>query len=155
VSETTVTVEREIKAPAEELWAMISDLTRMGEWSPEATGATWLKGATGPAIGARFSGKNRKGRRRWSTVGEITECEAGKAFAFDVSAGPFKVARWSYRFEPTTDGTTVVERWDDLRTGPWMSIAGKVASGVSDRATHNRAGMEETLANLARAAESG
>jgi hypothetical protein len=153
MGETTVTVEREIKAPAQELWAMVSDLTRMGEWSPEAVGAKWLKGASGPAVGVRFSGKNRKGWRRWSTVGEITECDPGKAFAFDVSAGPFKVARWSYRFEPTTDGTKVVEQWDDTRTGPWMSVAGKLASGVGDRATHNRAGMEETLANLAKAAE--
>ena len=148
-----MTVEREINAPAEEVWAMVSDVTRMGEWSPEATGAKWLKGATGPAVGARFTGKNRAGVRRWSTAGEVVECEPGKAFVFDVSAGPFKVATWTYRFEPTATGTKVVEQWDDRRTGKLMAVVGKLASGVGDRATHNRAGMEETLENLAKAAE--
>lgn len=148
-----MTVEREIAAPAEEVWAMVSDLTRMGEWSPEATGAKWLKGATGPAVGVRFASRNRAGWRRWSTVGEIVECEPGKAFAFDVSAGPFKVARWSYRFEPTATGCKVVEQWDDHRGGQLMAVVGKVASGVGDRASHNREGMEQTLANLAAAAE--
>ena len=154
MGETTVTVEREIEAPAEEVWAMVSDVSRMGEWSPEATGAKWLKGATGPAVGARFTGRNQAGWRRWSTAGEVVECEPGRCFAFDVSAGPFKVATWSYRFEPTATGCKVTEQWDDRRTGSLMAILGKLASGVGDRATHNRAGMEETLANLAKAAES-
>jgi hypothetical protein len=153
MGDKVVTVEREIQAPADELWAMVSDVTRMGEWSPEATGAKWLKGATGPAVGARFTGRNRAGWRRWSTVGEIVECDPGSAFAFDVSAGPFKVARWSYRFEPTAGGTRVVEQWDDERTSSLMAVIGKVASGVGDRASHNRAGMEQTLENLAKAVD--
>jgi uncharacterized protein YndB with AHSA1/START domain len=155
VGETVVTVEREIAAPADELWAMVSDVTRMGEWSPEATGAKWLKGATGPALGARFTGRNAAGWRRWSTAGEVVECDPGTAFAFDVSAGPFKVATWSYRFEPTATGTKVTEQWHDRRTGRLMAVLGKLASGVGDRATHNRTGMETTLDNLAAAAEKG
>lgn len=153
MDETVVTVEREMKAPADEVWAMVSDLPRMGEWSPENSGAKWTKGATGPTVGAHFRGRNRKGWRRWSTTGKVTEAEPGKAFAFDVFAGPLKVATWSYRFEPTADGCRVQESWKDNRTGPWLKWGGLLASGVSDRATHNRAGMEETLENLAAAAE--
>jgi uncharacterized protein YndB with AHSA1/START domain len=153
MSETLVTVQREMAAAPDEVWAMVSDVTRMGEWSPEATGARWLKGATGPAVGARFAGKNRRGARRWSTVGEVVEAEPGKAFAFDVYAGPFKVARWRYAFEPTATGCRVEESWEDKRKGSLMGVLGKLASGVGDRATHNRAGMEETLDNLAAAAE--
>ena len=153
MSETVVTVEREVAAPAEKVWAMVSDVTRMGEWSPEATGARWLKGATGPEVGARFKGKNQRGWRRWSTVSEVTEADPGKAFVFDVFAGPLKVATWSYRFEPTADGCKIQESWRDNRSGPVLKVCGLLASGVSDRATHNRAGMEETLANLAEAAE--
>jgi uncharacterized protein YndB with AHSA1/START domain len=153
MGETVVTVEREVAAPAGELWAMVSDVTRMGEWSPEATGAKWSKGAAGPAVGARFTGRNAAGWRRWSTAGEVVECEPGRVFAFDVSAGPFKVATWTYRFEPTTTGTKVTEQWDDRRTGSLMAVLGKLASGVGDRAAHNRAGMETTLANLASAVE--
>ena len=46
-----VRVTREIDAPAEKLWAMVSDVTRMGEWSPENVGGNWLGGATGPKPG--------------------------------------------------------------------------------------------------------
>ena len=47
-----VSVTQEIGAPAEQVWAMVSDVTRMGEWSPESEGAAWLGGATGPQPGA-------------------------------------------------------------------------------------------------------
>ncbi|MGK2958896.1 MAG: SRPBCC family protein [Acidimicrobiales bacterium] len=43
-----VLVTREINAPVERVWEMVSDVTRMGEWSPENEGVTWLGGATGP-----------------------------------------------------------------------------------------------------------
>jgi len=50
-----------VSAPAEALWALVTDVTRTGEWSPEATGGAWIDGATGPAVGARFKGTNRGG----------------------------------------------------------------------------------------------
>lgn len=134
---------------------MVSDLPRMGEWSPENDGATWMKGATGPAVGARFKGKNRRGWRRWSTVGTVTECEPGKVFAFDVFAAGFNVARWTYRFEPTDRGCKVEESWEDKRAMGVMNLIGHLASGVGDRESYNRAGMETTLQNLAEAAEAG
>ena len=45
---------RQIAAPAEKVWALVSDLPRMGEWSPENEGGAWADGATGPAMGATF-----------------------------------------------------------------------------------------------------
>ncbi|HYF47162.1 MAG TPA: SRPBCC family protein [Acidimicrobiales bacterium] len=150
--ETVVTVSREIEAPAEEVWAMVSDISRMGEWSPEATGGKWLKGADGPAVGARFRGRNQRGWRRWSTTAEVVECEPGRSFAFDIHVGPFTVARWSYRFEPTAQGCRVTEVWEDKRQA-FMHALGRVATGVSDRATHNRQGMEQTLERVAAAVE--
>jgi len=150
--ETVVTVSREIDAPPEEVWAMVSDVTRMGEWSPEATGAKWVRGATGPAVGAQFRGRNRNGIRRWSTTGKVVECEPGRAFAFDIVVGPLSVARWTYRFEPTATGCRVTEQWDDKRS-VLMPTIGRLASGVGDRATHNRRSMEQTLERLAAAAE--
>jgi uncharacterized protein YndB with AHSA1/START domain len=148
-----VTVEREVAAPAEKVWAMVSDLTRMGEWSPENTGSKWLKGATGPAVGVRFKGKNQQGWRRWSTAGKVIECEPGRKFAFDVFAAGFNVARWTYRIEPTEGGCKVEETWEDKRSMGVMNVIGHLASGVGDRESYNRQGMEETLANLAKAAE--
>lgn len=147
-----ITVERDIAAPAENVWEMITDITRMGEWSPEAKGGEWVKGATGPAVGARFKGKNARGKKSWSTDCEVTECEPGTRFAFKVTAGPIGVATWTYALSATPSGCHVSETWSDARGG-FAKRAGKFISGVGDRETHNRAGMEQTLAALAAAAE--
>jgi uncharacterized protein YndB with AHSA1/START domain len=147
-----ISVQRDIHAPADEVWAMISDVTRMGEWSPETTQCEWLKGATGPATGAKFKGVNKNGKKTWSTVCRVTEADRGRAFAFRVDVGPFKVAEWAYRLESAEGGCTVTEIWTDKRGG-LVKRMGKPLSGVDDRAEHNKAGMEQTLERLAAAAE--
>jgi hypothetical protein len=149
-----ISVERVIAATPEALWARVSDIERMGDISPEATGGSWLKGATGPAVGARFKGDNRNGKKKWSTTCTIVTADPSRAFAFDVTVGPFKVARWAYRFEPVDGGCRVVETWTDQRGGV-AKKAGKPASGVADRDTHNRQTMEATLARLAEVGEAG
>jgi len=147
-----VSVTTEIAAAPEEVYAMVADLTRMGEWSPENNGATWLGGATGAAPGARFKATNSAGKKEWSTAGVIVEAVPGRVLSFRVTAVGAKVARWTYRFEPTDGGCAVTESWVDERNA-LVKFLGKPVSGVADRATHNRAGMEETLRNLKAAAE--
>jgi uncharacterized protein YndB with AHSA1/START domain len=149
-----VKVSAEIAAPAEKVWHLVSDLPRMGEWSPENTGGRWLDGAAGPALGARFRGSNRKGLRRWSTTCTVTAADTGKKFSFEVTYGPLAISTWDYTLTPSDSGTTVVEEWTDRRPS-WMKIASGPVMGVSDRAAHNRSGMEQTLARLKSAAESG
>lgn len=148
----TVSVTREIAASPDELWAMISDLTRMGEWSPENTGARWTRGASGPAPGATFQGSNRNGKRSWTTAGTVVDAEPGRLFSFRVKAAGFKVAEWRYSFEPTDGGCRVTETWIDQR-GRIAKALGNPVSGVADRASHNRQGMEQTLDRLKSAAE--
>ena len=150
----TLSVSREIAAPAERVWAMVADVTRMGEWSPENEGATWLGGATTAQPGAKFRGTNRVGKRKWKTLATIVDAEPGRRFSFRVSTMGLKVSEWSYTFQSTPTGCTVTETWIDQRLGFFKPIAG-MATGVADRATHNRAGMKQTLDRLAAAAESG
>jgi uncharacterized protein YndB with AHSA1/START domain len=150
----TVSVSREIAAPPERLWALVTDLAEMGRWSPENTGGTWIGGATGPSLGARFRGTNRRGLHRWSTLAVVVQWEPTTSFAFDVSAVGFPVARWEYRFEATERGCRVTETFTDRR-GRLIRMLGRPVSGVGDRAAHNRAGMETTLARLDEAAGSG
>jgi len=149
-----VKVSREIEAPAEQVWAMIADVTRMGEWSPESVGGTWLGGASGPAPGAKFRGTNQNGAKKWDTMATVVDADPGRRFSFRVKAAGFKVAEWTYTFEPTTTGCLVTEIWFDQR-GRIAKALGKPVSGVGDRAAHNRAGMEQTLERLAAAAEAG
>ncbi len=147
-----ITVERVIAAAPEELWARVADLTRMGELSPESAGGKWLGGATGPAVGARFKGDNRNGKKEWSTTGTVVECERGRVFAFDVAAGPFKISRWIYHFELVDGGCLVSETWVDRRG--WVAARlGKPVSGVENRADHNRGTMVATLDRLKALAE--
>jgi hypothetical protein len=146
-------VSADISAPADKVWSLVSDLPRMGEWSPENTGGRWVGNATGPAVGARFRGSNRKGLRRWSTTVTVTAADEGKKFSFDVTYGPVAISTWEYTFTTNANGTTVVEEWTDRRP-TWMKVAGVPVMGVSDRGEHNRRGMEQTLARLKATAES-
>ena len=143
---------RLIAAPAEKVWGLVSDLPRMGEWSPENAGGAWKNGATGPAVGAAFTGRNKKGLRRWSTTAKVIECEPGKVFEIAVVFGPtaVPVANWRYEFEDAEGGCRVTESWDDHRAA-WMRV---VARPMGDHsAAHAQAEMAATLANLAKVAE--
>lgn len=149
-----VTVTQEIGASADQVWAMVSDLTRMGEWSPENEGARWLRGVRGAQPGAKFRGANRNGKRKWNTLGTIVEAVPGRILTFRITAVGLKVAEWRYTFEATTTGCLVTETWTDKR-GRMAKALGKPVSGVADRADHNRIGMEKTLERLKAAAETG
>ncbi len=143
----------DIDAPPERLYNMVSDLSRMGEWSPENQGGKWLGGATGAAPGARFKGRNRNGWRRWSTKATIISAVPGKEVSWESKALGMKVAYWRYRFEPNSNGgTTVVESTEDRRGGTMM-ILGRTASGVADRTAENKKNMRRTLEELKAAAE--
>ena len=111
----------DINAPAEKVWALVSDLPRMGEWSPENAGGKWVKGATGPALGAVFKGTNKNGIRRWSTTVTVIACEPSKVFEFAVTSGPLEVANWRYEFEETEAGCRVTESWSDQPQVPGSS----------------------------------
>ena len=149
----TVTVERDIAAPAAHLYEMVADLTRMGEWSPEAQGGEWIGGASGPALGAKFKGKNQRGWRKWSTTARVTDAEPGKQFAFVVTApGGMKVAEWSYTFEPADGACKVTESWIDLRN-PVLRTVSQWVTGVTDRPAQNRTNMVITLDRLAAVAQ--
>ena len=151
----SVEVSVHVDAPAARVYEMISDLTRMSEWSPETVKVEWSGGAHGPAVGAKFKGSNRIGWRRWSTHGEVAVADPGREFAFDIaSIFNLPVARWGYRMTPEGGGCTVTEYWEDLR-GRTMHIVGRLGTGVADRETQNRAGMQATLDRLKVAAEAG
>src|SRR4051812_42430929 len=143
-----VAVTLDIGAGPEVVWGLVSDLARMGEWSPECTGVVWKgssPGPAGPAVGAVFKGKNRIGIRRWATKGTIVAAEPNRRLAWDTSALGLPVARWTYSIEPGAGGgCRVTETWDDKRGG-LINFVGPLTTGVKDRAAHNEVGMRTTL----------
>ena len=130
-----------VNAPPETLFHMVSDVTRMGEWSPETFSCEWVGDATGPAVGARFKGRNRMGPAKWATTPKVVACEPGREFAFDTG-----MMTWRYQFEPVEGGTQVTESWDAHTFFAKASVA-------VWRGRQLTAGMRKTLANLKRAAE--
>ena len=153
----TVEVSRHSSAGPEAVWALMSDPTRMGEWSPECVASHWIGGATEAAVGARFRGLNRRGAggwRRWSTTSTVTELEPGRRITWAVSVAGMAVADWGYEVQPEGTGSVVTERFVDRR-GKLIHVVGGAVRGVADDGleAHNRALMETTLERMCTAAE--
>jgi polyketide cyclase/dehydrase/lipid transport protein len=136
------------------LYDLVSDVRRMGEWSPECRDCVWLAGATGPAVGARFKGSNSRGLARWSTKSRVVAADAGAEFAFVTGHLGRDMTRWSYRFEATADGTLVTESFEMQRDLPWYFRLGDLLlMGIKDRHADLETNMRETLQSLRAAAE--
>lgn len=150
--EPDLVVHRDIAASPEVVFAAISDITRMGEWSPETQRAEWKDGASEAAIGVQFTGHNRNGDKEWSIDAEIVEFVPGERFFFDCNSRGYVFSKWGYTVEPTNGGCRVTEYSQDLRPEAALERSAQI-SGVTDRNSHNRAGMERTLERLAAALE--
>lgn len=110
------------------------------------------EGRNGPAVGAKFKGRNSNGKKSWSTLVAVNHFDAPRKFSFGLMVFGKNWCDWVYEVEPTATGCRVTHSWIDHRSGVSAKL-GKVVSGVADRAAHNRRNMEVTLDNLARAVE--
>ncbi len=147
-----IEISRDIAASPEAVWAAISDVTRMGEWSEECVGCEWHDGVEGPVVGATFDGHNRNGDKEWTSQGKVVEAEPGRSFVFQCSMYDFHFSTWGYRIEPTEAGCRVTEWSEDLRPESALEFSKKM-SGVDDRAERNRQTISGTLDRLAAALE--
>jgi len=143
-----IEVSTTMAAPPAEVYAMVADITRMGEWSPECSGGHWLGGATKATAGARFRGTNRNGLWRWSTSCTVVRAEPGSEISWEVRFLGRPVALWRYRFVADDRGNTVVTESTEDRRGVLFKAGGPLASGVGDRAAHNKKSMQAALARL-------
>ncbi len=140
-------------APADRVWSLLSDVTRIGEFSPETFEAQWLDGATGPKPGARFRGhvkRNGKGPIYWTTCSVIAS-EPGREFAFGVGAPGKPLNTWRYQLEPAGDGTDVTESFELTRT-PALRLYWALLGWTRGRTNIN--GMRTTLERMKSVAES-
>ena len=146
-----------MNAPPEKVYDLVTDVTRMGEWSPETRRATWIGGATGPAVGARFKGINRNKFMRWATKPRVVAAEPGRKFAFVVPAiiGSKDLTKWTYRFEEATDGgTDVTESFEIMNDLPvYITFGDRYVLGIKDRRADLVQAMEKTLGRIKAAAE--
>lgn len=148
----SVEISRDIAASPAQVYAAISDVTRMGEWSQECYKCEWHEGFDSPVVGATFDGHNRYGGHEWTTQGKVVEAEPGRAFVFECSMMDFHFSTWGYRIEPVGTGCRVTEWSDDLRPESALEYS-KQLSGVDDRRERNHQTMSHTLERLADAVE--
>lgn len=105
-----------VDAPVDAVWALVSDVTKTGEWSVECRGAEWLDGASEPVKGARFRGRNRRNATRWSRVCEVLDVDVPQRLAWRTL--PTRVlpdsTRWEFELTPDGAGTKLTERMQVL-----------------------------------------
>lgn len=151
---THAEVSIEMHASPAAVYDLVSDVRRMGEWSPECHSCKWIGSTTTPRVGARFKGNNRRGLARWSTKPRVVVADPGREFAFVTGHLGRDMTRWSYRFETTSGGTKVTESFEMLRNMPWyFRLADRLLMGVQDRKADLETNMTETLQRLKAGAE--
>jgi uncharacterized protein YndB with AHSA1/START domain len=134
-------------APPDRVWDLVSDVTRIGEFSPETFEAKWADGATGPKVGARFRGhvkRNGIGPVYWTTC-VVTACEPGREFAFGVGADGKPLNTWRYVLAPAGDGTDVTESFE-LTGLAWLRLYWALLGWARGRTNIN--GMRTTLERI-------
>ena len=111
--ETSVSVT--VDVPIDAVWQVVSDVTRIGEWSHEGVGASWLKGATSATPGARFRGRNRAGLLRWGRVSEIVSVEPYELVWRTVPTLFFPdSSQWHLALEQLDGATRISQRYQML-----------------------------------------
>ncbi len=146
-------VSLHIDAPPEKVWALVSDVTRIGEFSPETFEAHWTRGSTGPEVGASFKGhvkRNGVGPTYWSTC-QVTACVPNEVFEFAVGTDDRTLNNWGYRLEPDGTGTTVTEYFrieSSLPMRVYWTFLGPLRGRTNER------GMRTTLARMKEVLES-
>ena len=145
---TTAQTSMEIDAAPDVVYDLVSDVTRMGEWSPETTRCEWID-APGQ-VGSRFRGHNRRGPARWSTTARVVAADRPREFTFETVNKDKPSTRWSYRFEG--DGPTTVTESFEAISAPWL-IGFLERTLLRNRQAQLEAGMAQTLAAIKKRAE--
>lgn len=157
----TVAEDIFINASPAAVWALVTDLNAVGQWSPEYQGGEWLDGATGAAVGARFKGYNQREDRKWESESVVTECDVERTLAWAVGRDPGNAgASWRFDLTPQDSGTHVRQQ---VIIGPGPSGLTAVIEQlphleekiIANRIAEHSHNMQATLQGLKAAAEQG
>lgn len=138
-----------IDAPPAKVWALVSDFSRMPEWSPQCR---WMKQFGALRTGARTVNLNRRGRLFWPTTSTVVEIIPEQKLAFRVDLNR---TIWTYELEPHGEGTRVTEsRHAENGVSAISSFAVKTAMGGNTSFEKELVeGMNSSLAKIKAAAE--
>ena len=143
-----------VAVPPQQLYDLVSDVTRTGEWSPTCAACWWDDGA-GPQAGAWFTGRNVTPERTWETRSQVVVAEPGREFSWLVGG---RLVRWRYLLEPVEGGTRLTEAWEFLPAGIALfeeRYGEDAAAQVAERTQAAHRGIPLTLARIKEIAEAG
>ena len=107
----------EIDAPIDEVWALVSDVTRVGEYSVECRSCEWMGDDAAPRTGARFRGRNRRNTSRWTRICEVVDVDAPNRFVWRTL--PTRVlpdsTEWRFELAETGGRTQLTESFQVLK----------------------------------------
>jgi uncharacterized protein YndB with AHSA1/START domain len=138
----------EINAPVAKVWRLVTDFSRMPEWSPQCR----MMKPLGPLRpGARTVNLNRLFLPTTSTV---TELIPERKLAFRINANH---TVWSYELEPTAAGTRLVESRHAENGVTLVSklVVNLLFGGFGRFDIELLDGMNQSLARIKTAAEAG
>jgi len=150
-----------IDAPPGVVWHLVCDIQIPARFSSEFQGGQWLDGATGPALGARFRGRNyHEARGAWETESTIFELEPERTFGWAVGDPSRPAARWVFTLQPEGTGTRITQR---MQMGPGESGISELIAQMPDkehrilrrRLAEHQANMTATLTGIKALAEAG
>lgn len=142
-----------VAATPDEVYAIVSDVTRTGEWSVQCHRCEWNSDARG--VGAEFTGFNRTPEREWQTVSTVVADAPGREFAWEV--GPGRV-QWGFTIAPAAGGAHLTEYTRFGRTAEDVfaqRFPDDAAAQIETRRTVATAGIPVTLARIKEIAERG
>ena len=144
-----------VDATPEAVWAVLADVTRIGEWSHECRGAEWLDGATAAAPGVRFRGRNRAGALvRWARVCVIRAVDPPHEFVWETVGPPLMrdASLWRVRLEPVDGGTRIRQEFRILSMAAW---ADRVVAALLPAHRDRMAALEADLRRLGEVSAGG
>lgn len=143
-----------IAATPEQVYAIVSDVTRTGQWSPICKACWWDEG-DGPQVGAWFTGRNETPESTWESRSQVVAATPGKKFAWEVNNG---WVYWGYSLAAEDGGTRLTESWKFLPPGiaGFHEIFGERAeSEIEARRLAAESGIPATLTAIKAIAEAG
>lgn len=140
-----------IDAPPAAVWALVSDVRRMAEWSPQVT-STRIKDDAEPGEGVAFTNRNQHGELEWTTHARIVRFAPEEEIAFRVEEN---WAVWSFHLAPDGPGTRLTQRraTPDGISELSRELTEGFLGGLETFTASLRDGMRQTLTGIKATAE--